>query len=194
MKKFVLVLAIFLMTTAAYAQPWNVDTDHSAAHFSIEHMMIAKVRGAFHDLQGTVTFNDGKPVAIDVVIAVGSLTTGVEKRDEHLESADFFDEKAFPVMRFVSTSVSPAGYDYYAEGELTIKGVTKVVTFALSGLDTGIVDPWGNTRRGGKATLSIDRRDFDISWNAPLGNSGLLVGNEVEIVVDFEVISPAASK
>jgi polyisoprenoid-binding protein YceI len=190
MKRLLLTLLLVLVASSAQAAVWKVDTDHSAVHFSIQHMMIAQVRGAFHDISGSVTFDGAVPSAFDITVEVDSLDTGVDKRDDHLESADFFDVQRFPLIRFVSTAVTPSGEGYEVTGNLTLKGVTRPVTFMLGGLDRSITDPWGNVRRGGVATLTIDRRDYDVRWNAPLDGGGLLIGNDVDIIVDFEVLEP----
>lgn len=184
-----LVLTL-LLAPAAWAETWQVDPDHSAAHFSIQHMMIAQVRGSFPDIKGTIAFQDGTPTAFDITINVDSLSTGVAKRDEHLKSSDFFEAATYPVMHFKSTGVEPAKDGVKVMGKMTIKGVTRDVDFIFTGLDDQRVDPWKNVRRGGAATFVLDRRDFNIIWNQPLGGGGFMIGNDVNVVVDIEAIQP----
>ncbi len=182
-----LMLVLALATTAG-AETWNVDPDHSAAHFSIRHLMLSQVRGMFPGMQGTVTFEDGKPTAFDVTIAVDKLNTGVVKRDQHLKSADFFEVEKYPVMRFKSTQVVPEADGFRVTGELTIKDVSKKVTLLFKGLSDPRIDPWKQTRRGGTTSFTVDRRDYNMNWNAPMDGGGVLVGNDVAVTVDIEVV------
>ncbi|WP_316897918.1 YceI family protein [Pseudodesulfovibrio indicus] len=184
-----LLLAVAL-ATPALAQTWNVDPDHSAAHFSIRHMMIAQVRGMFPAVTGTIEFDKDTPAAFDIVIDVNSIDTGVDARDTHLKSGDFFDLEHYPSMTFKSTSVAKSDKGWTVKGDLTIKGKTRPVDLTVTGLDDPRVDPWGNTRRGATALFSVDRRDFGIDWNAPLDGGGFMIGNTVNIAVDLESIMP----
>ncbi|QJB56800.1 YceI family protein [Pseudodesulfovibrio sp. zrk46] len=189
MKKILLIaVALLFCATSARAETWNIDPDHSAAHFAIEHMMIAKVRGSFPDIKGALMFKDDMPVSFDVTIAVDSINTGVDKRDAHLKSGDFFGVTTYPVMTFKSTEVTRSGDGFVAKGNMTIKDKTHEVEFAVSGLTERRKDPWGNYRLGGKAKLVIDRRDFGVTWSQTLDDGGLLIGNEVDIVVDLELL------
>lgn len=185
---WILAIAFLVIGTSAKAESWTVDPDHSAAHFAIQHMMIAKVRGSFPDITGTLVIKDGKPEAFEISIAVGSLNTGVVKRDDHLKSGDFFEAATYPEMTFTSTRVTGQAAAYLVSGKLTIKGVTRDAVFRVSGLNDGRTDPWGNVRRGGKAVLAIDRRDFGVDWNQPLDGGGFLIGHTVDIIVDFEIL------
>lgn len=184
------LLLILLLTPPALAETWTIDPPHSAAHFSIRHMMIAQVRGMFPDVTGTIDFDGTTPTAFDVSIGVESLDTGVADRDTHLKSKDFFEVETYPVMTFKSTRVIPSGGGYRISGTMTIKGVKRDVTLTLMGLDETRTDPWNNVRRGGTASFKLDRRDYKINWNAPLDGGGLMIGNEVEVIVDLEAIRP----
>ena len=186
-----LTMALLLALAAtANAQTWKVDPDHSAAHFSIRHMMIAQVRGMFPAVTGTIDFDKDKPTAFDITIDVNSINTGVEARDAHLKSGDFFAAEIHPNMTFKSSHVFPADNGYSVDGTLTIKGTSHDVRLTLTGLDDPRVDPWGNTRRGATALFSIDRRDYGVDWNAPLDGGGFMVDNTVKIAVDLEAIQP----
>ncbi|XXJ18585.1 YceI family protein [Desulfovibrio caledoniensis] len=184
------LLLILTLAATANAQTWKVDTDHSAAHFSIRHMMIAQVRGMFPAVTGTIDFEQDKPTALDITIDVNSIDTGVEARDAHLKSGDFFAAEIHPTMTFKSTRVFPADKGFTVAGVLTIKGTSHDVELTVTGLDDPRVDPWGNTRKGATALFSIDRRDYGVDWNAPLDGGGFMVGNTVNIAVDLEAIQP----
>lgn len=184
------LLPVLALAATANAQTWKVDPDHSAAHFSIRHMMIAQVRGMFPAVTGTIDFDHGKPTALNITIDVNSLETGVEARDAHLKSGDFFAAEIHPTMTFKSTRVFPSEKGFSVAGMLTIKGTSREVQLNVAGLDDPRVDPWGNTRRGATALFSIDRRDYGVDWNAPLDGGGFMVGNTVHIAVDLEAIQP----
>lgn len=197
MKRIILTLialTAFIAPTFAIASDWNIDSDHSAAHFKVQHMMIADVQGSFPEVQG-VAFIDDKDITrsvIDVTINAASIDTGVEKRDAHLKSADFFDVDKFPTLTFKSKRVKKAwGKKLKVVGDLTLHGVTKEVELLVYGPSDNAKDPWGNTRKGAKATTLINRKDFGIVWNATLDNGGLLIGEEVDITIDLELIKQA---
>jgi polyisoprenoid-binding protein YceI len=186
-----LALALVLaLSVAASAADWKVDPDHSAAHFSIRHMMVAQVGGMFPAVNGTVSFDGDTPTAFAITIDVNSIDTGVAKRDAHLKTSDFFDAQAYPEMTFKSSKVEAAADGYTVLGTLTIKGVSREVSLPFVGLGESHVDPWGNTRRGGQARLTLDRRDYKVDWNAPLDGGGFMVGNDVNLVVDIEILQP----
>lgn len=197
MKRLILTLitlTAFTTPSLALAANWNVDADHSAAHFKVQHMMIADVQGRFADVQGVALIDD-KDITrsmIDVTINAASIDTGVEKRDAHLKSADFFDVEKYPTLTFKSKRVKNAwGNKLRVVGDLTLHGVTREVELLVHGPSDEAKDPWGNARKGAKATTQINRKDFGIVWNATLDNGGLLIGEEVEIVIDLEWIKQA---
>lgn len=176
------------------AATWQVDPSHSAAQFSVRHLMVSKVRGEFGKMAGTVVYDAKNPekISIDATVDVASVNTRDEKRDEHLRSPDFFDVAKHPTMTFKSKSAKSKGKGKLdVTGDLTIRGVTKQVVFAVEGLDTEVTDPWGNVRLGGVATTKINRKDFGVSWNQALDAGGVMVGDEVEITVDVELIKQA---
>jgi len=187
-------LAALAAPSLALASNWNIDSDHSAAHFKVQHMMISDVHGSFHDVQG-VALIDSKDISrstIDVTINVTSMDTGVEKRDAHLKSADFFDIEKYPTITFKSKRVKKAwGDKLKVVGDLTLHGVTQEVELLVYGPSDAAKDPWGNTRKGAKATTQINRKDFGIVWNATLDNGGVLIGEQVDITIDLELIEQA---
>lgn len=187
-----LLLALFwFLPSNGFARDWMIDIDHSAAHFKIEHMTIAKVRGHFADLTGTGTFDDktGELTALKIKIGVASVDTGVIKRDDHLRSKDFFKVANFPTITFDAREITEAkNGGGKIVGDLTIKGITKEVTLDLSGPTRTITDPWGNLRKGAKLTTTLDRTDFGITYNNPLTGGGVTIGTMVEIEADVEFL------
>lgn len=173
---------------------WNIDPQHSEVGFEIKHMMFAKVRGRFEEIEGTVALGPEDSIEqsrADVVIQAGSINTGQTQRDEHLRSADFFDVESFPTLSFRSTSVRrDVTGQLLIEGELTMHGVTREVE--LEAIETGRgTDPWGNERIGFSAGTTIDRRDFGLTWNQALETGGVLVGTEVKISLEIQAVRAA---
>ncbi|MCA1568158.1 MAG: YceI family protein [Acidobacteria bacterium] len=172
---------------------YNIDPAHSIIGFSIRHLEIAWVEGRFKDFKGTVHFDESDVTksSVEFTAKIESIDTGVEPRDKHLRTADFFDAAKYPEMTFKSTRVERRGKDgYVLHGDFTLKGVTKPVAlpFTVTG---AITDPWGNTRFGVSAQTKIDRRDYGITWGKALENGGLDVGNEVTINLQLEAVKPA---
>ena len=169
---------------------WRVDAAHTRAEFAVKHLMITTVRGHFGDVDGTVREDSADPThsTIEVSLKVASISTGVEQRDAHLRSPDFFDADQFPSITFRSTRIVPAGDDkLQVTGDLTIKGVTKSVVLAVTEEGRG-GDPWGGQRAGFSATTKIDRRDFGLNWNQALEAGGFAVGHEVKITLDIQLV------
>jgi polyisoprenoid-binding protein YceI len=169
---------------------WNIDVAHSQIEFAVRHMMLSKVRGKFKNFQGNITIDANNLAASSVAgtVDVASIETGDGQRDGHLRSADFFDVEKYPKMSFRSTRIEPQGADQYkVYGELTIKDVTREVVFYA--VDEGrAVDPWGNRRIGVSATTKINRKDFGLTWNVALETGGWLVGDEVTITAEVELV------
>jgi len=177
------------------AVTYDIDPTHSAAHFSVRHMMITNVRGEFTKVSGTVTHDSDNPGAskIDVTIDVASLHTRDDQRDGHLKSAEFLDAADFPTINFASTSVKPDGHDeYLVKGNLTIHGVTREVDLHVEGPTPEVKDPWGNYKAGATATTKISRKDFGLVWNVTLETGGVLVGEEVKIDIEVELTRRAS--
>jgi polyisoprenoid-binding protein YceI len=173
-------------TTTIPAGTWTLDTAHSSVGFTVRHMMVSKVRGRFTDYTADiVTAEDPLQSTLDATIQMASIDTGDEGRDGHLRTNDFFDVEQFPTMTFTSTGITGSGGDYELTGDLTIKGVTKPVTFDLEFGGVG-KDPWGNTRAGFTVTGTINRKDFGMAYNAVLETGGIMVGEKVSIELDIE--------
>lgn len=168
---------------------WNVDQSHTSVTFGVRHMMVSTVKGHFTKVSGTVSWDAQHPETskANLVIDIASIDTRDEKRDGHLKSADFFDAEKFPTMTFRSTKVAKKGDDVELTGELTIKDVTKTVTFEVSDITGEHADPWGGLRMGAVAKTKIKRSDFGMTWNAALEAGGIVVGDEVKIELDVEL-------
>lgn len=187
------VIGIMILTLAlsvsVFADEWTIDKAHSSVSFKVRHMVVSKVKGGFDDFSGTVKF-DGENVkdgSVEMSIDVASVDTENEDRDKHLISADFFDAEKFPTITFMSKKVIADDDNFKIVGDMTMKGVTKEVTFEVE--FSGIVnDPWGNTRAGFSASTTIDRQEFNVSFSKTLDNGGLVVGNDVEIELEIEAV------
>lgn len=182
---------LFSTSSIAATTSWTIDPAHSSASFKVKHMMISDVRGSFRDVQGTLSFDENnlENSKVDVTIAAASIDTGIQKRDDHLRSADFFDVANYPNLTFVSKQITDVKQDSFKlVGDLTIHGVTKEVVLAVSGPTAEAKDPWGNMRRAVQATTSINRKDFGLTWNAALETGGVLVGDEIRIELDVQFI------
>jgi polyisoprenoid-binding protein YceI len=169
---------------------WEIDSSHSSMHFSVRHLVIAKVRGSFARWSGTLQVPDGDflRATVDVTIDASSIDTGVADRDTHLKSADFFDVARYPELRFVGKRVQPrSGADIDVVGDLTIKGVTREVVLRVEQHGQA-KDPWGNVRAAFTAKTSIDRKDFGLMWNQVLETGGVLVGDRVETEAEIEAV------
>ncbi len=187
-----LVLAL-LTPLAAAAATYEIDPAHTSVQFSVRHMMISNVRGEFTKLSGKVVGDPANPTAttVEATIDAASIDTRNEKRDEHLKSPDFLDVAKFPTLTFKSTKVEKAGDTWKLTGDLTLHGVTKSVVLDVTNLTPPMKDPWGNTRVGAQAATKINRQDFGISFNKTLDGGGVLVGDEIAITIDVEVVQKA---
>ena len=171
-------------------QRWNIDPSHSGIHFTVRHMVIAKVRGWFDRFEGTLDYDAADPTKskIAVRIEAASVNTREPKRDEHLRSADFFDVEKFATLTFASTRIErESDTEYRVAGDLTIHGVTKPVVLEAELLGGG-KDPWGNARLAFQAKTTIHRKDFGLNWNQVLEAGGVLVADKVEISLDVEAL------
>jgi polyisoprenoid-binding protein YceI len=194
MKRFIKLIAVVVtlaIPAFASASTWNIDPDHSNVGFKVRHLMVSNVKGSFNKHSGTVDIND-KDITkskVEVTIDTISINTNVQKRDEHLRSADFFDVAKYPTMTFVSKKVAKAGKDKLkVTGDLTLHGVTRQVVLEVEGPSKESKDPWGNIRRGATASTKINRKDFGLVWNAALETGGVAVGEEITITLEIELL------
>jgi polyisoprenoid-binding protein YceI len=170
---------------------WNIDPAHATAEFKVKHMMIANVKGHFSKVTGVLIHDESDPTKsrIETSIEAASIETREPQRDAHLKSADFFHVEKFPTLSFKSTDIKAVGNgELKVQGDLTIRGVTRKVSFAVEGPTPPTKDPWGNTRIAASATTKINRKDFGLTWNAALETGGILVGDEVTITLDVEFV------
>jgi polyisoprenoid-binding protein YceI len=172
---------------------YQIDPSHSAAHFSVRHMMISNVRGEFTKVSGTIWYDPENPQnsRVEATIDAASIATREPQRDAHLRSADFLDAEKYPVLTFRSRSVAGERGDWKIIGDLTIRGVTREVTLDVEGPTPETRDPWGNLRIGATATGKINRKDFGLTWNTALETGGVLVGDEVKLTLDVEGVRQA---
>ena len=167
---------------------WTIDPVHSEIGFSARHMMVSKVRGKFTNFSGEiVTGNDPLQSSATAVIDLKSISTGQDQRDAHLRSADFFEVETYPTMTYRSTGVRFDDGNYILDGELTLKGVTKNVPLILE-LNGFGPDPYGGTRAGFSASGEINRRDFNVNFNAPLQNGGVVVSDKITLHLEVEAV------
>lgn len=163
---------------------WNVDPAHSELGFQVRHLMVSKVRGKFDEFTATLTVGDTlESSSVEAEITMASINTGVGDRDNHLRTNDFFEVETYPKMTFTSTSVS----ETQLTGDLTIKNVTKPVTFDVEFGGVGS-DPWGGTRAGFEASIEINRKEFGVDIEMPLQGGGVVVGDKVKIILDLEFV------
>jgi polyisoprenoid-binding protein YceI len=186
-------LALAVVAAAALALParaqdtYLVDKGHSDVVFQVRHL-VSRVSGQFKDFEGTLRLDRAQPAqsSVEFAIAASSIDTNLADRDAHLRNADFLDVEKFPRITFRSTKVVPDGKDrYQVTGTLTLRGVSREVTLPVQFL--GFVrDPWGNDKAGFEAILTVNRKDYGITWNKALDAGGVVLGEEVKVVFNLE--------
>ena len=173
---------------------YEIDRRHGGAYFKVRHMMISWVQGEFSEVTGSVEFDPSNLAASHVEAAIDPATVSTRdiQRDRHLRSPDFLDVGRYPSINFRSTRIVATEISSYkVEGELTIRGVTREIALQVDSLTPEIRDPDGHLRRGASATTRIERKDFGLTWNAVLESGGFLVGDEVDITIDIELVRQA---
>ena len=179
--------AVFAAPSGAQTSTWQIDPAHANAQFTVRHLSISNVSGQFNKMSGTVQLDDKDITksSVNATIDVSSVDTRDNSRDGDLKSDHFFDVAKYPTMTFTSTQIESAGPGKLKmTGNLTLHGVTKVVTFDVDGPSDAITDPWKNQRRGASATTTINRRDFGITTYPAAA-----IGDDVKITLDIEFIS-----
>lgn len=168
---------------------WNIDPTHSVIGFKIKHMMFTNVNGKFDQFSSDISFNDEQfnQAKLKFEADINSINTSNADRDNHLKSADFFDAEKFPKITFESTNIKGAGSDFEITGNLNIHGVTQPVT--LQAEYSGLMrDPWGNNKVGLNLTGKINRKDFGLTYNAALETGGVLVGENVNLNIEIQLV------
>lgn len=189
------VVALSFLAVPATAAEWKIDKVHSSVQFKVRHMVVSRTKGEFRDFEGTIQYDgDLAKGSVNMTIKTASLNTNDEGRDKHVRSDEFLDAVKYPVMTFVSNKIVLGADDSFKlTGDLTIKDVTKEVTFDCEYFGE-TTDPWGNLRMGFSASTKIDRHEFHISYSGILDSGGLMVGNEVEILMEIEAIKVKPEK
>jgi polyisoprenoid-binding protein YceI len=195
MKRYLLFISLFMLfftlPVSSHAATWQIDPDHSSFQFKVRHLMVSNVKGDFTKSKGVVTI-DGKDIGslkVELTIDAASVSTDHAKRDEHLRGPDFFDVAKYPTITFVSKKVVKDGPDRLKVIEdLTIHGITKEITVDVEGPTPEVKDPWGGFRRGATATTRINRKDFGLTWNRALETGGVVVGDDVNIYIEVELV------
>jgi polyisoprenoid-binding protein YceI len=187
--------AILSLPALGAVTTYKIDPQHSSAQFAVTHLMISKVRGEFHAVNGTVTVDnsDVTKSSVEVTIDASTIDTREPDRDKDLKSPHFLDVAKYPTMTFKSTKVETGAPGHLKiTGDLTIHGVTKSVVLDVTAPKSPIKDPWGLQRTAISGTAKINRQDFGLTYSPTMDNGGLVVGNEVEITLDVEMIIPPA--
>lgn len=173
---------------------YTIDAAHSSVQFSVRHMMISNVKGAFSGLKGTAVYDPGatQDSSVQAEIDASTINTFDANRDAHLKSAEFLDVAQFPTMTFKSTRFEGQGEGMKIHGDLTIHGVTKPVTLEVGEITPEAKDPWGNTRLGAWARTAIKRSAYGLTWNAALESGGFLLGDDLKLEFDVQLIKQGA--
>jgi polyisoprenoid-binding protein YceI len=184
------MLAWLTLAQPALASNWDIDPSHSEVGFSVRHMMVSNTRGRFGKFTGTLALDD-KDITkstVNVEIDTTTIATGDAKRDEHLKSPEFLDTAKFPKITFKSTKVEKSGDKLNVTGDLTIRDVTKSVLLTVETPTQEVKDPWGTVRKGAKASTTVKRKDFGLTWNKALEAGGIAVGEDVTIQLEVELV------
>jgi polyisoprenoid-binding protein YceI len=185
------LLALFLaVSAAAQTSIWTIDPKHSTAQFTVRHLAISNVSGNFTSVTGTLDLNekDITQSQVSAVIDVSSVDTRVSDRDKDLRSPNFFDVEKYPTIEFKSKRIVNSGGKLQVIGDLTMHGTTREVTLDVDGPTSELNDPWGNVRRGFSASTTLNRKDFGLTYNHALKTGEAVVGDNVKIQIDLELI------
>ena len=188
---FAAMTVVASLLSYAQTSSWKIDSAHSAANFSIKHMGISTVHGHFGNVNGTVMLDekDFTKSSVNATIDVTTVDTGVAMRDTHLKSPDFFDVAKFPTMTFAGKKITASGDDYHLVGDLTLHGVTKSVELTMDKPGKEQVGGDGKSiHRGFTATTTIHRQDFGLVWNKPLSSGDMMLGDDVKVELDVEIV------
>ena len=196
MRRLAVVLAIICGAASAgqAASTWEIDPAHTSAHFAVKHLMVSTVRGTMGSVTGTAVFDEADITksSVQATVDVAGIDTREPKRDAHLKAPDFFDVAKFPTITFKSKKIESVAPDKFKiTGDLTMRGVTKEVTLDVAGTPKPINDPFGKVRLGGSAHTRINRQDFGVNFSKTMDNGGLVVGNDVDVTIDIELVKQA---
>ena len=186
-----MMIAALVAAGTMQAATYEIDSAHSSAGFKVRHLMISNVRGQFTKVSGMAEFDAKNPAGskVEATVDVSTIDTRVEARDKHLKSPDFFDVAKFPSITFKSKRFTAAGEGKYkVTGDLMMHGVTKEVVVELADVTSEVKGQRGETRIGGQASTKISRKDFGLSYGALMEGGGAVIGDEVEITLDLELV------
>jgi polyisoprenoid-binding protein YceI len=185
---------LLVLSAAAQTSTWNIDPNHSTAQFTVRHLAISNVSGAFTKVTGSVVLNekDITQSQVNATIDASSVDTRVPNRDQDLRSPNFLDVEKYPTLEFKSKRLVKNGDKLQLVGDLTLHGTTREVTLDVDGPTPELADPWGNVRRGFSATTTINRKDFGVVWNNTLKTGEAVVGDNVKIQIDVEIVKKKA--
>jgi polyisoprenoid-binding protein YceI len=191
MQRAASMLSVLLLSALAHADAaeWKLDTSHSKIGFKVPHLVVSSVEGRFKEATASIKLNEADLTksSAAVEISAASIDTADQKRDDHLRSPDFFDVKKYPKLKFKSTKVSKSGAGYKLSGDLTIRDVTRPLTLDAT-LSAPVKTPFGTTVRGAKLSGKLNRSDFGLKWNKALEAGGVVVGEEVTLDIQAEVM------
>ena len=193
-KKLLVLLAVMgFGANLSYAATYEVDKAHSSINFSVTHLMVSKVPGAFNDYDAQINFDpmDLTGSSIAATVKVASINTNNADRDKHLKTADFFDAEQFPEITFKTSVITGSGDQYVLTGDLTLHGVTKKVSIPVT-IAGPVKSPYGFEALGITGQFKLNRQDYGITWNKALDSGGVMVSDDVEVSISFEAHSPAA--
>jgi polyisoprenoid-binding protein YceI len=189
--------AALSLPASAGTTTYQIDPRHSSAGFGVTHLMISTVRGEFHGVTGTVVVDDSDISKSSVTVTIDATTVDTREpdRDKHLKSDAFFDVAKYPAITFQSTKVERNNDgSLKITGDLTIRGITKTAVLSTTLPKSPIKDPWGLQRTAVSASTKINRQDFGVAWNQKLDSGGVVVGDDVNVTIDVEMIIPPQSK
>ncbi|MEA1920749.1 MAG: YceI family protein [Campylobacterota bacterium] len=176
--------ALLISASTLMGTSYNVDLSHSSVSFKVRHMMVSNVKGHFNDFSGTYKLENGVLTSLSGTVALESVDTGIEKRDKHLRNEDFFNVEKNPEMTFEMTRKRGNS----VEGKLTLNGVTKTIKLDAD-VSGEIKDPWGNQRSGMSLEGKISRSDYGLTWNKMMEAGGVVVGDEIKLMIELEGIA-----
>ena len=187
MKKILLAVALLVFPVLAFSAEYSIDPNHSSAQFTVRHLMVSNVKGAFSKVTGTVNYDPSNLAAssVDATIDVSTVDTRQPQRDADLRSPNFFDVEKFPTMTFKSKQFYREGSQLKVKGDLTMHGVTKEVVLDVDGPSPEVKDPWGNQRVGASISTKINRHDWGLNYSKMV-EAGAVVGDEITINIDLE--------
>lgn len=193
-RKALLPLFLCVCPLLAFSADYSIDPNHSSAQFTVRHLMVSNVKGAFSKVTGTINFDSNNLAAstVEANIDVSTVDTRQPQRDADLRSPNFFDVAKYPAITFKSTQFYREGNQLKVKGDLTMHGVTKPVVLDVDGPTPEIKDPWGNQRVGASISTKINRHDWGLNYSKTMETGGVVVGDEITISIDLEAVRKKA--